>query len=587
MIPLPEVVKQEVIKLVPTPMLNSIACFVFYDNHPRDQKHIDVTIVTKDGEIREYYKRELANALLVHGRYQPTAIKILRNSNCEMFYFLVAGDELTLVSRKERLSIHRRILNVATYSLDDNVCRGRACLKVICKDDAVPMVFDDNFENLGDKALLLNGINADDSIPILNELKRKLTQTKFSVKCNESTLKEFLSLRQVSALSAYQKIYPSNEAVFNTNTNKMDDVLILKSHTPYVAPCDNQIIVVLIVSYCNDQVPIEDVHILVHGTLKPTTVYTTKLYDRINTSPFWQERKTNTLLNDHDVAVVGVIDIFEVVKNMHNTVQFHGVIAYRRLGKEYMVPFDEVVRIQELFSYKDILGTDVIDEMVMLPLIAVAHKTKLVCRYLREADDPPLVFPDSFATHMSMVPVQCDKNTIIYKEPPLYLPIGCILVFKEEEIHGDIFSVTAFVRKPDQIVQIMGSLCGTVNAKMIVTTPRLRVTSKLDKNWRFNEETTIPVPNLDYDQYASAIVKQTNLVIEYFDYCMAKMNESKDVEVKNKIGTEIDLFAGGQAAYLEFRKKLLDLALTGAKSMKVTEETTLSSLKAGSEMVTD
>lgn len=221
MLQLTDNVRQELVKLVPASLLNDIACFVFYDNHPRDQKHIDVTIATKNGEIKEYYKRDLVNSILLTGPYQPNELKIIRNSNCELFYLIVAGDELTLLSRKEQLDIHRRVVNVASYSLDDNVCRGQACLKIICKDDVVPMVFDENFDNLGDKALLLNGINADDSLPILTELKRKLTQTKFSVKCNESTLKEFLSLRQVSALSAYQKIHPNNESLFNANSSKV------------------------------------------------------------------------------------------------------------------------------------------------------------------------------------------------------------------------------------------------------------------------------------------------------------------------------------------------------------------------------
>lgn len=219
-----ENIRPELTRLLPSSLLMEVTCFVFYDNHPRDQKLIDIIVGTSSGEIREYYKRDLVNSISLEGRYQPTDLKIIRNGNCELFYLVVAGDELTIISRKEKPQIHRRILNVEKYGIEDAVCRGQGGLKVIIKDDAVPLVFDDNFVNLGDTAFVLNGLHADESLPILTELMRKLTQTKFSVKCNENTLKEFLSLRQASALSSYQKVHPNTEeSVFNVNSSKVRD----------------------------------------------------------------------------------------------------------------------------------------------------------------------------------------------------------------------------------------------------------------------------------------------------------------------------------------------------------------------------
>lgn len=223
-------IRPELARLLPSALLTEVTCFVLYDNHPRDQKLIDIIVGTSNGEIKEFYKRELINTLSLGGRYQPNDVMIIRNGNCDLFYLVVAGDELTIVSRTDKPQIHRRILNVDKYGIDDDVCRGQAGLKIIIKDDAVPLIFDDNFLDLGDKAFMLNRLNADDSLPILTELMRKLTETKFSVKCNEITLKEFMSLRQVSALSLYQKVHPNTEeSVFNVDSSKVRCSMIFKS----------------------------------------------------------------------------------------------------------------------------------------------------------------------------------------------------------------------------------------------------------------------------------------------------------------------------------------------------------------------
>lgn len=134
----------------------------------------------------------------------------------------------------------------------------------------------------------------------------------------------------------------------------------------------------------------------------------------------------------------------------------------------------------------------------------------------------------------------------------------------------------------------MRAVTDIMPVKMIITTPRLRINSKLDKQWKFNEDATAIISNLDYGQYASSMLKQMKVLLEYFDNCMMKMSESKDMEIKNKIGTEIDLFAGDRETYLEFRKNMLDLALNGAKTLKITDETILLNSKTGSaRMVTD
>lgn len=48
---------------------------------------------------------------------------------------------------------------------------------------------------------------------------------------------------------------------------------------------------------------------------------------------------------------------------------------------------------------------------------------------------------------------------------------------------------------------------------------------------------------------------------------MVKMGESKSSVVQSKIGTEIDLFAGGEGMYLEFKNRMRDEAAMGVKSL--------------------
>lgn len=70
------------------------------------------------------------------------------------------------------------------------------------------------------------------------------------------------------------------------------------------------------------------------------------------------------------MAVVAIIDMEEVSMNMYNTIQFHGVIAYRRLGKEHMVPFDEVIRpAMQLFGDQDALASSVIGKGFFVSIV--------------------------------------------------------------------------------------------------------------------------------------------------------------------------------------------------------------------------
>lgn len=80
---LPENVREVISKLVPVSILDDIACFVLYDDHPAQRKNCDITICTKHGEVKEYFRREEVSSLLLRSNFKAAQIRIIRNSHCQ------------------------------------------------------------------------------------------------------------------------------------------------------------------------------------------------------------------------------------------------------------------------------------------------------------------------------------------------------------------------------------------------------------------------------------------------------------------------------------------------------------------------
>ncbi|CAG9795741.1 unnamed protein product [Diatraea saccharalis] len=567
---LPENVRQELIKSVPLSTIELITCFVFYDNHPRDEKCLDVIVCTTGGKIVEYYKREVVCSLKLNTTTTASEIKILRNDNCDLFYMVVVGDEILIISRKQNLDVHRRVSNVDKYYIEDQSCRGQACLKVICKDDAVPIVFDENFDDLGRRAMLLSGLNADDTLPILTQLMRKLTEAKFSVKCNEKTLNELLSLRQMSALSSYQQVYPnSRESIFQGNSKEVptDNTLDIKTKTPWVKLCNNRIVIMLTLCYTSDE-PLEDIHILLHGTDKPSITYTTRLFEKIETPPFWREKRTRVIKNDHEIAVTAVVNLGEIKNVTTKIIEFNGAMFYKKSGKEYLLPMEHVS-----ISGDDIMGKEYdalmcsdLDEMTCLAIVASTSSIQMVFRHIRKNDDLPIVMSEIFCTHLHMNMLRNTNNVIIYRNSPYHALNGVMLVFDKNNENGDIYNVSVYTRSPSQILTLMYYVHTTIPYQIVITTTSQRIMARKDELARYNEAQVLELSNLNYQAYGSSIVNQCNMLLEYFDTCMMKMGSSGDTDVAGKIGTVIDMFAPGLTVYNEFRENILNEASKGIKS---------------------
>lgn len=226
-------IREALNKMLPSSIKGEIVCFVFYDHHPTDKRNLDVTVCTKEGEVLEYYKHEIISSLLLENSFIAEEIIIFRNSKCELFYILVSRHEIVILSTKEKLQVVNKVSNFESYTIEDLECSGQACLKIIRKDDAVPLVFDDDFINLTQKQIELNILNAEESLSVVQELLTKLTEAKYTTKHNEMKLTEYVNMRQAAAFSLYENTtFKLEDSPSKLSLNKVSKIYSIYQFLP-------------------------------------------------------------------------------------------------------------------------------------------------------------------------------------------------------------------------------------------------------------------------------------------------------------------------------------------------------------------
>uniref|UniRef100_A0A2A4J5I0 Uncharacterized protein n=1 Tax=Heliothis virescens TaxID=7102 RepID=A0A2A4J5I0_HELVI len=572
---LSENVRQVLKKLLPASVLNEVACFVFYDEHPSDNKNIDVTICTKSGVVKEYYQRDLICSIKLPDILNATEIKIIRNSECELFYLVVAKESITILSRRDKLLIHQMVSNVARYDISDISCSGQANLRVFCTGDAVPLTFDDNFENYKcpDVSMAVSDEQNDDTLPLINHLKRKLSEAKYSVKFNEKTYKEFLDLHQSVAFSTYKKIHPNlDDSVFKNGTKEIASALRINTATPWIKVCNKKVVIVLNVCNLNNE-HLEDVHILIHsqtGIQENTTKnilhsieYTTKIFEKTATSPFWEEKKTQTIRKNIDSAIVAVIDLEELKSSVISRIEFNAIVFYKKYGKEFLLPIEDVYlsSLDTMGEEFDVFSSEPMDSNILLAILATTTKTELIARHIKKDNDEPLSL-DVFCKYLKMEQLPHCDNVAIYRKNPYHILNGIMLVMNNEGIHGIASqTLSVYSRTASQVLAFIHYIQDAVPLTIVITTPNYRITAKDNKLSHYNEEMTENSQlSYNYQNYGTSILNRSKLVLKYLDQCMMKMGESKDTLVQSKIGSEIDLFAGGESSYMDFKNRMREEA---------------------------
>ncbi|XP_013187742.2 uncharacterized protein LOC106132763 isoform X2 [Amyelois transitella] len=518
---LPDNVRLDVISSLPHSIINEISCFVYYDKHPRDSKCIDIIVCTKNGEVKEFYRRELVGDLNIGTK--ATDIYIKRNSECELFYVIIADDNILILSRKDKPKVHHKIENV------DRVEEG--------------------------------------SSTVVTDLKRKLIEAKHTVKCNENIYKEYQNLRQLAAFSMYKKIHPNlEESVFKSGNKEMAGALKIKTHNPYIKLCNNKVVIILNIFNENEQ-PLEEVHLLLHIKSKPSIVYKTKLFVKLPISPHWNERY-DFMIEEAETAVVAIVDFYDLKDMVVSQVEFSGVMVYQRAGNSHVLPFDTVsISMNDMMGKDfDLLSTEVIDEHVILALLATTERTDLKLRYIRDRDETELQLhiPAVLASHLNMK--LYEDNVIAFRNSPYHPLNGITCIFSDpRDPMESCYYMSIYSRFPSQVLLFNHIVHDSVPYKIIITGVNYKVVAKTYQFTEYNEELASFPPELDYTDYAYALVNQTALIKDHLDACLVHMNKSRDPEVLSKIGTEIDLYAAGTSTYQELRKELLVEGTRGIK----------------------
>ncbi|XP_034835209.1 uncharacterized protein [Maniola hyperantus] len=563
--------RQALHKLIPSSIIGEVACFVFYDHHPRDEKCLDVTICTKSGEVLEYYQRELISSLLVENTGEVKEIKILRNSKCELFYLLETWDEILILSKNDKLQVHNRISNIESYKVEDLECTGQASLKVIRKNDAIPLVFDDNFNHLTEKRIELNNAQSEELLPVVKQLMKKLTEAKYTTNHNEQKYKDYVNMRQAAAFSLFQRTtLKLEESVPKLRLNEISNLLQVTVKPPIVKMCNEKVVIIISLKN-NNNVPIKEVCVLLHSDLKQSVEHSTKVFETISKPPHWRE--TDAEISSYNKStVVATVDLKELQFDVASRIEFEITLSYTKSGKIQIQPIESVS-----ISPLDIMGensdvlhcSDIDSTYLVLSVLATSECFDLRLRHITKQDDNVVTLSDIFHKYLKME--KCLDNVAIHKFKPFHKLYGVMVVFNDNIRGTNIMNVQVYTRFPSQVLALMHYMYDAVPHRIIATTSDYRI-SEINNDLSNYTEKSQTTEEINYKGCASSIMNQTKLIKEFIDECTLKMSEDRSPEIQEKVGTEVDLMALGVPKYLEFRDKVLEESLRGIKSISLHED---------------
>ncbi|XP_045502048.1 uncharacterized protein LOC123699196 [Colias croceus] len=561
----PENVRKDLIKLLPASVINDIVCFTLYEIHARDPRRVDIIVSTSKGEVLEFYDRRIISSILLDDARNVKEITIIRNEKCVPFYILLTESEIIILSTNDTLNIHRRITNVESYELIDNECSGQPCLKVTCKDDAVPVMFDKNL-NVSQPLLASQNKYSTESVPLITQLQRKLTEAKYNVNKNEGVLNDYRKLKQAAAFALYETAKPE-DSIFRLGSASISKALKIKTKSPILKVCNKKVVIIINV-WNEDNIPIENIHILLHGTSKLSISYTTKIFMPIKSSPFWQESGFHSIQNNEEHFIVGVIDLKELKYNICSKIEFEVALSYKKQGKSYLLPLENV-----LVSALDTMGKDydVIldnkdDPNNLLAVLASSEKTDLILRHIKDENGHKINICNEISKHLEFEVLGTMKNVMVHKKSPYHLLYGLTIILVQEYELKNSIGIEVYSRSPAQVLVFIHFINDSIPFRIMVTLPEHKITAKTEDLSHYNDITSETLPQIDFTNEASGILNQATLIKEYFDKCMIKMNESTDQGILSKIGQEIDLMSLGVPEYVKLKNQLLNEAMIGLQS---------------------
>lgn len=556
-----EIIRKDLVKLLPASVLEDISCFVFYDNYPTDGQDTDIVICTKSGEVMEFYQRNKLSSIILKCKSLPVEIVIYRQSEGKLFYLVSTGDELFILKKNGALILHKTLTEVSSFEIVDNNYNGFANLKVFFKSDAIPYVYDDNFQCLNDDSCNLNQSHSDDNLPVVIQLKRKLTEARYCVQNNVKCLNEIVNLRQKVAYDLYLKQCLNLKDRVFTNPNEFASSLSIRTRVPWIKAY-NQKLIILFVVLNENNVPLEDVNIVLSSS-STSISYITKLFEKTNTQPFWFESQTQELKPTIETGIVAVINVDEFKNNILSDIEFKGMIIYKKENKDCLLPFEDVIisSLDTMGENFDVLATMDYDANDMLAILATTEKVQLCLRHIvtKEGNQQVLDLPELFCSHLQMEKIYDSKNIIIHRKSAYHVLNGLMILFQDNDFRSNGHSsIYVYARTHCQILALIHLIYNYIPHKIIAILPNHKLMAKNEALSHYNEETNeTSDTERDYKMQGCAVLKKLRVILEFLDNCMVKMNENKDVLVQSKIGSEIDLFAQGMDKYVDFKDKLL------------------------------
>ncbi|XP_022125885.2 uncharacterized protein LOC111000662 [Pieris rapae] len=555
-----ESILKDLNELLPKSILQEVACFCFYDNHPRDSRKIDIVVCTKRGEVMEFHQRELVSSLLLENTSDFIDIIILRNENCELFYFVHTSSQIIILSVKEEISIHILISNVERYEFLDIDFSGLPCLKVIRKEDAVPFIYDCNFKLLGPVKVPKLEF---ETFPIMSQLARKLTEAKYNVKQNQATLDEYIKIKQTAAYCLYERNTPNTEESFFTlGSTSISKVLSIHTQKPLVKGCNKKVTIIVNIKNENN-VPIENIHILFHGTDNKTITYTTKLYEESN--KIWKEIP-HTIKSNQECFVLAVLDMRELKYSVSSKIEFEAVLSFTKLGSSYVLPLENIsISVMETMREDfELLMSNEDSKLKVLGLMATSEKMELILRQV-DMEEPAVNILEILCKHLNMEAVDNVENVLIHKKSPAHILHGLTLVLMEDNKMGS-FKIDVYSRSTAQVLAFILYMYDRIPHRIMATLPDHIVSAKTSDLARFNSNTEMLI---DTKNYASSLLNISKQILEYFDECMIKMNNSTEPEIIAQIGKQINLLSVGLPEFLKFRNKVIEESSNGVQTLKM------------------
>ncbi|CAH4030489.1 unnamed protein product [Pieris brassicae] len=555
-----ESILKDLNELLPTSIRQEVACFCFYDDHPRDSRKIDIVVCTKRGEVMEFHQRELVSSFFLENTSDINDIIILRNENCDLFYFVHSNSQIIILSVKEEMNIHILISNVERYEFLDMDFSGLPCLKVIRKEDAVPFIYDCNFKLLG--PVKVEKLEFE-TFPIMSQLARKLTEAKYNVKQNQATLDEYIKIKQTAAHCLYERNSPNtDESFFTLGSTSIPKVLSIQTQKPLVKGCNKKITVIVNIKNENN-VPIENIHILFHGTDNKTITYTTKVFEESST--IWKEI-TNTMNSNQECYVVAVLDMRELKYGVFSKIEFEAVLSFTKLGSSYVLPLENVsISVMEIMGEDfELLMSNEDSKLKVLGLMATSEKMELILRHV-DPEEPGVNILEILCKYLNMEALDNVDNVLVHKKSPTHILHGLTLVLMEDNKMGS-FKIDVYSRSTAQVLALIIYMYDRIPHRIMATLPDHIVSAKTSDLARFNSNTEMVI---DTKNYASSLLNISNQILEYFDECMIKMNNSTEPEIKAQIGQQIRFLSVGLPEFLKFRNKVLEESSIGVQTIKM------------------